>query len=499
MNILLVDDDDAGRHSISSFLTELGHQVTEARDGREAMSLYKEGQVHMVLSDLRMPVMGGLDLLRQLKARPDFLADVVFFTAYGGLESVIEALRLGAYDYLQKPLNVEELALLVERVAEHQLLIRENRHLNQHFQEAVEAAAGDAMEELRQVKEALVKAAGISLVSYRSESMHRVVQKALQLHGNRDIPVLVQGETGTGKELISRLIHFGQESSARPFVDINCAALAPSVFESELFGYEAGSFTGGVPGGQKGKFDLANGGTLFLDEISELAPALQAKLLRVIQEKEFYRVGGLKKIRIDVRIICATNRNIIKMVEEGAFRADLFYRLNVATISIPPLRNRPEDILPLAHVFLEEFAGRRGKPVRALSQSERSELLAYEWPGNVRELRNIMEWLAFSSELEETAAPGLLIARNKGIPGLPGSEARLSDQASSNEGAGEAGSFKLPSRAFDLDAHLSWIVTEALAMHGGNKTSTARYLGISRRVLEGRIKQIEERRNQPQG
>lgn len=267
MKILLVDDDAAGRGSIGTFLTELGHQVIEARDGREAVSIYSQDSVHMILSDLRMPGMGGMDLMRQLKALPGFNADVVFFTGYGGVESVIEALRLGAYDYLQKPLNVEELAILIERVAEHQALIRENRILNEHFEDAVQAAAQSTLEELRQAKDALIRAFGIGLVSYRSEAMRMIVRKALQLHNNRDIPVLILGETGTGKELISRLIHYGEESTAGPFIDINCAALSPSVFESELFGYEAGSFTGGIPGGQKGKFDLADGGTLFLDEI----------------------------------------------------------------------------------------------------------------------------------------------------------------------------------------------------------------------------------------
>lgn len=488
MNILLVDDDDAGRVSIAAFLSELGHRVLEARDGREAISLFGGHNVHMILSDLRMPGMGGMELMRQLKALPDFTADMVFFTGYGNVNSAIEALRLGAYDYLQKPLNVDELALLVARVAEHQALLVENRMLNLHFEDAVQAAAGSALEELRQVKDALVRAHSIGQVSYRSPVMQKVVDRALQLHRNRDMPVLIQGETGTGKELIARLIHFGEESNVRPFVDINCAALAPSVFESELFGYEAGSFTGGIPGGQQGKFDLAAGGTLFLDEISELGPALQAKLLRVIQEKDFYRVGGLKKIRTDVRLICATNQNLASMVEQGSFRADLFYRLNVANVAIPPLRERPEDILPLAEIFLDEFTGRRGQPRRALSREESSELLAYDWPGNVRELRNTMEWLAFASEME---------GRPEAVLKLGQGRKANSQGAAHDPGAPESRvlntlNFQLPEHFFNLDGHMSQIIIKALDMNNGNKTATARYLGISRRVLEGRLKQIQD-------
>ena len=451
------------------------------------MTIYGEATIHMLLSDLRMPGMGGLELLRQLKSLPGFTADVVFFTGYGGVASVIDALRLGAYDYLQKPLNVDELAILVERVAEHQALIQENRLLNEHFQDAVQAVARDTLKELRQVKDALIKAFGIGLVSYRSEAMQRVVQKALHLHNNRDIPVLIQGETGTGKELISRLIHYGEEATTAPFVDINCAALVPSVFESELFGYEAGSFTGGIPGGQRGKFDLADGGTLFLDEISELTPALQAKLLRVIQEKEFYRVGGLKKIHTDVRLICATNQDVAQMVEEGGFRADLYYRLNVATISIPPLRERPEDILPLAQIFLDEFAQRRNQVRRTLNPEEQRELLGYNWPGNVRELRNTMEWLAFSGEANEREVPLLNL----------GGRRRSNNHQSNYQGRLmlDRGQFELPAGAFDLDGHMSRIILQALHMNNGNKTATAKYLGISRRVLEGRLNRIQERQD----
>lgn len=299
LNILLVDDDDQGRRYTASFLRKLGHVVVEAANGHAAQELFSSGDFHLVLTDIRMPRMSGLELLRTIHSFPGGRdVHVVLFTAYSDVDSAIEALRAGAYDYLLKPINVKELVALLERVAEHLALKRENEALTLRFEEAVNAATGETRQELSRLKEAYLQVVGLGRIGIFSEVLKQVFEHARILHAERYIPVLIDGETGTGKELVARYIHYGEEPVTAPFIDLNCAALAPNVFESELFGYEAGAFTGGLPKGKKGKLDLAQGGTLFLDEITEMPGEIQAKLLRVIQEKEFYRVGGLRSVKM---------------------------------------------------------------------------------------------------------------------------------------------------------------------------------------------------------
>ncbi|MCR4399803.1 MAG: sigma-54 dependent transcriptional regulator, partial [Syntrophomonadaceae bacterium] len=296
MNILLVEDEVRSRQYVARFLTQLGHHVVEAGDGEEALRLVAEQEFHLVFTDNRMPRMSGLEFLRRLRQdleRPDM--DVILVTAFGDMETAVEALRAGAYDYLLKPVNIEELVAVTERVAEHQALRREHRVLSRRFEDAVRAATEETVQELSRLKQAYYQVLGLGRIGVFSPAMAQVMEQARRLHADRSVPVLICGETGTGKEVVARSIHYGDGSVTAPFVAVNCAALAPTVFESELFGYEGGAFTGGLPKGQKGKLDLAQGGTLFLDEISEIPVDLQAKLLRVIQEREFYRVGGLKK------------------------------------------------------------------------------------------------------------------------------------------------------------------------------------------------------------
>jgi transcriptional regulator with PAS, ATPase and Fis domain len=293
------------------------------------------------------------------------------------------------------------------------------------------------------------------------------------------MPILIEGETGTGKEIIARLIHYGEMKDPTPLIDVNCAALNGNLFESELFGYEPGAFTGGLAKGQKGKLDLAQGGTLLLDEVGEIPLDLQGKLLRVIQEKEFYRVGGLKKVSADVRIICATNADLGRKVDQGAFRKDLFYRLKVGHIVIPPLRRRREEILPLAEMFLLQFAAQKGRRFKAIDPAAAELLLAYEWPGNVRELRNTMEWVVFMND-DTAVRPGHLDALDKGLP-VVGKAGAAADRAL------DPADFTLPVAGFDLENYVDLIVRRALERCRGNKTAAARYLGISRRSLYCRL------------
>lgn len=325
---------------------------------------------------------------------------------------------------------------------------------------------------------------GSDKISVFSKPMQKVIDQAKLLHKDRTVPVLIEGETGTGKELIARFIHFGPNGTDRPFIDINCAAITPTIFESELFGYEGGAFTGGRAGGQKGKLDLAQGGSLFLDEIGEIPVSMQAKLLRVIQEKEYYRVGGLKKQEADVRLICATNVNLEKNIQEGIFRKDLFYRLEAVRIHIPPLRFRKDDILPLAQIFLESSALRKNKRFKKISSEAASSLVSYTWPGNVRQLKNTIEYIVIMYDDFEVQPNHLefLPKHTTSTTERTNIEERVTMVINPN--------MELPEEKLDLQQLTNKILIEALAKHGGNKTATANYLNISRRSLIYRLQQI---------
>lgn len=484
MNILLVEDDRDNRIQMGKFLRELGHRVVECDNGHDAIKLLNDS-FHMVMSDIKMPRMSGIELLRKLKSSPYGRdVDVVLFTGHGDMESAIDSLRAGAYDYLLKPVNVRELALITDRSAEQQALRRENRILTEKFEVKVREATAETEKELSRIKKAYAQSVGLGKIGVFSGVMENIFTQAHIFHADRSIPVLIQGETGTGKEVVARQIHFENLRETAPFVDVNCAALHPGIFESELFGYEAGAFTGGLPGGQKGKLDIATGGTIFLDEITELPIELQAKLLRVIQEKEFYRVGGLRKIKTDVRIICATNLDIQERVEQGTFRKDLYYRLNVGHITIPPLRNRTEDILPLAGMFLEEFARRRGKRFRSISRQASEIMRSYNWPGNVRELRNAMEWVVLMHDDFE------LKPLHLGI--LQQSKIKTSFAENNVPPVLDSVNFTLPAQGLDIEGFYNKILYRTLEMCGGNKTRAARYLGISRRSLQCRLNRAEK-------
>ncbi|MGE5418400.1 MAG: sigma-54-dependent transcriptional regulator, partial [Acidobacteriota bacterium] len=355
MQILLIDDEADSRHFIANFLKKFGYSVTEAGDGLEALRIIEEQDFGLVLTDIRMPGISGIEMLSELRKLPDKRHTyVVVFTAFGDVQSAVDALRLDAYDYLFKPIDARELLNLVQKI---------EGHLRQTEEMAIQHTGRTTppYKESANKTQSYINIMGIGQAGVFAESMKQIFEQAQVLHSAREIPVLVNGETGTGKELVARYIHCLEGEGCSPFIDVNCSALSPTLFESELFGYEAGSFTGGLSGGRKGKFDLASGGTLFLDEISEIPVELQAKLLRVIQEKEFFRVGGLQKIKCDVRIICATNVNIEKRIDQGLFRRDLYHRLSAGHIIIPPLKDRKEEIVPLAQMFMRHFAKEKAK------------------------------------------------------------------------------------------------------------------------------------------
>ncbi|HWR40870.1 MAG TPA: sigma-54 dependent transcriptional regulator [Patescibacteria group bacterium] len=490
MDILLVEDDESSCSLIAQFLTQLGHRVVACHDGETALTLYGEGDFPMVLTDIQMPRMSGLDLLRAITAQNrSEQTCVVLFTGHGDMESAVAALRAGAYDYLLKPINIDELAAVINRVMEFQRLRRENRILTQQFDAEVAAATMETNRELSQMRELLVRSLGLEDVGIFSAAMRQIVEEIKLYHANRAIPVLIEGETGTGKELLARLVHYGdgQEAPRAPFIDVNCAAFQANLFESELFGYESGTFTGGLRSGRRGKLDLAQGGTLFLDEVGDLPLDLQAKLLRVLQEKEYYRVGGLKKITADVRLVCATNADLETKIREGSFRKDLYYRLAVGRIVIPPLRERREEVMPLARMFLQQFARKMNRQVKSISDGAAQLLNQYFWPGNVRELRNLMEWVTVmfpGTDLLPEQLQKIVV-----LEPAPAATPAMKREIASASVPSKPG--PLEATAGPLSHRTDAIILETLTRNRGNKTATARELGISVRNLYYRLEKMK--------
>jgi len=366
VNILVVDDEEIVRSSLVDWLREDGYHAEAAENGFEALEKLREKPWDIALVDLKMPKMDGLELMERMKElKPDI--QVIIITAYATVHTAVQAMKMGAYDYLVKPFNPEEISLLINRLIESKELVKEISYLRKELAKQYQFH---------------------DLIS-KSPKMQKIFEFARTV-AKSNSNILILGESGTGKELLARAIHNESLRAAGPFVAVSCVALPETLLESELFGHEKGAFTDAVTQ-KKGKFELAHGGTLFLDEIGDISPKLQLNLLRVLQEKEFTRVGGTKPIRVDVRIIAATNRDLKKAVEEGKFRDDLYYRLNVISIQIPPLRERKEDIPLLVHRFIEKFNIELGKRVEKISEEALKTLMKYDWPGNVRELENVIE------------------------------------------------------------------------------------------------------------
>jgi len=439
--ILVVDDEPAQRELVGGFLRKQGFDVVEAAGGGEAVARFKREPFDLVLTDQRMPDLSGLDVLEAVRSASPETA-VVIMTAYGTIETAVSAIKAGAADYLTKPLNLDELLHRVHRVRERHHLVRENRELREALTERhrVEGIVGDS----GQMQEVL------SLVRRVAAS---------------DATVLIRGESGTGKELIARALHYASPRAAGPLVKVNCAALAESLLEAELFGHEKGAFTGAVAS-RKGRFELADGGSIFLDEIGDLPPHLQVKLLRVLQEREFERVGSSRSVKVDVRLLAATHRNLEALVRDGRFRDDLYYRINVVTIMLPPLRERREDLPPLIEHFLRTFAEKNGKTVRGVTREAREALLRYDYPGNIRELENLMERAVVLTRDDVIGMEDLPLTLEAPPP-------------ESGEGAG------LIAAVEGLERRM---IREALAKAEGTQTRAAELLGISERVLRYKLR-----------
>jgi DNA-binding NtrC family response regulator len=364
--ILIVDDEEGMRRLLGRILTREGYDTTTAANGAEALRLVASERFDLVVTDIKMPEMDGLQLLQEIREYEPSLP-VIVITAYGTIENAVQALRAGAYDYIAKPFETDEIKLTVAKVLERERLLAENRYLHEQLEDRY----------------------AFSGIIGNSPAMQEVYDMASSVAAS-NANVLVTGESGTGKELLARSIHFSSPRKDKPFVVLNCAALSEGVLESELFGHEKGAFSGALDT-RKGRFERADQGTLFIDEVAEMSMAAQVKLLRVIQEHEFERVGGNKTISVDVRIVAATNKVLEEQVKEGKFREDLYYRLNVVNINVPPLRSRREDVEALTRHFIDKYAAETGKKIDDIAPRALSCLLAHDWPGNVRELQNAIE------------------------------------------------------------------------------------------------------------
>jgi two-component system NtrC family response regulator len=446
LRILIVDDEKVQLEILEGFLVKQGYEATAAEDGQRALEKFKNGSFDAVLTDYRMPGMDGIQLLREVRRlQPE--AVVVIMTAYGTVGTAVAAMKEGAYDYLTKPIDLDELLLLIQRVEREVGLDQENRELKEQLREKFKVDF--IVSASRQMEEAL------NLVGRVSRS---------------SATILILGESGTGKELIARAIHYSSPRADKPFVKVNCAALPENLLESELFGHEKGAFTGAVAR-RIGRFELADQGSIFLDEIGDLSPSLQMKLLRVLQEKEFERVGSNQTIRSDVRVIAATNRNLEEAIQKGTFREDLYYRLNVVTISLPPLRERKEDIPLLVEHFLKKYNRENKKKVTSLSKEGRDLLRRYDYPGNVRELENIVERAVVLCRGDTLTTQDLPLNLREGK-----AEAALER---------DRGTQSLPGTLEEIERQL---ILKALERSGGVQTKAAEELGISERVLRYKMK-----------
>ena len=447
--ILVVDDDNLSRQFLVEAVKSLGFQVAIARDGNEGFELARNTSPDIVLTDLRMPGSDGLQLVERLKNEMPGLP-VVVITAHGTVETAVQAMRRGAVDFLMKPCTADTLQLVLRRIERTSKLERENEYLRQE-----------------------VLGAGSRTIA-ESPAMQETVRSAQRIAKSKGT-VLVTGESGTGKERIAQMIHQESNRASAPFVRVNCAALSENLLESELFGHEKGAFTGAIKS-REGRFELADGGTLLLDEIGEISPALQAKLLRVLEEEEFERVGGTATIKVDVRVIATTNRDLAAEVKAGRFREDLYYRLHVLLIHVAPLRERSKDVLPLARHFLTHFARTQGTNELTLSTAAEQKLLQWTWPGNVRELENVLQRAVVLSQgttIEPTdiafgAATGPVGVLQGGVASIPAALPALANR---------------PLADIEREA-----ILETLASTGGNKTEAARRMGVSARTLSNKMK-----------
>jgi len=438
--LLIVDDEKHIREGLEKALTLDGYDVELAFDGKDALAKIEEGDLDLVITDLKMPNLSGEELMKEALERNPYLP-VIILTGHGTIENAVEAMRNGAYDFITKPLNIDKLSLIVNRALENSSLKRQNREL------------------LNQLK----KKYSFENIIGKSTAMKKMFE-IIELVAPSRANVLIYGESGTGKEMIADAIHHNSPRRDKPYVKVHCAALPETLLESELLGHEKGAFTGAISR-KRGRFELANTGTIFLDEIGEISLQTQVKLLRVVQEREFERVGGEEPIKVDVRIISATNKFLKDEIEKGKFREDLYYRLNVVSIHVPLLRERNDDIPLMVHKFIEEFSEENNKDIDGITNGALQALMANKWPGNVRELRNVIESIVVLTKaniISEQDLPSYIMAKD------------------------EKTSLKIPA-GVDLAEAEKRLILFTLDNTGGNKTRASEILRIGRKTLHRKL------------
>ena len=455
-SILIVDDEESILTSLSSILQDEGYEVAVAKNGAEALRVYTMDPPDLMLLDIWMPEMDGMETLRRVRELVP-MAQVMMMSGHGSIETAVKAIKLGAYDYIEKPLSLENVTLRVKNALDQYRLEQENRTLRTTVQRKFELVGqSPVMQQLRQL---------------------------IETAGPTNSRVLIGGENGTGKELVARAIHQHSARAGRPFVAVNCAAIPETLIESELFGHEKGSFTGATSM-KRGQFEQADGGTLFLDEIADMSLSTQAKVLRALQEQQFTRVGGTRLMKVDVRVLAASNKNLLKEIEKGTFRDDLYYRLNVVPITVPPLRERREDIPLLIRHFMKVHAEEQGLRVKEVSPEAMSVFQQYDWPGNIRELRNLIERLMIMVPglVIDTAHTGLsLQARPAGSTSSPSTTSAVNPLFTQSYD-----SLRDARNAFEKD-----YISRKLREHHWNISRTAEELKIERSHLHRKIKLLD--------
>lgn len=444
--ILIVDDDRLLQNSLKNILSE-NYDTLIAGSGEEALRLLKKNAIDLVLLDIRLPGMDGIETLREIRLIKQDLS-IIMMTAYEDIKTVITSMKMGAHDFLVKPLDIEMLEIIVEKALGNLRLKKE-------------------VEELRKF---YFRKFNIADIIGESEGFRAVLEFADKVAKGHDTTVLIEGESGVGKEVVARFIHHRSNRFDKSFVGINCGAISKDLLESELFGYGKGAFTGGLQEGKKGKIEMAEGGTLLLDEISELQLSAQVKLLRFLEEREFYPVGGTEKKKVDVRVVAATNKSLELQVKAGTFREDLYYRLNVARIVIPPLQERKADIIPLVLYFMNKFNKKFNKSFHGIAPEAEEMLVQYPWKGNIRELKNMVERVVL---LEDEH---LIKADHLAFLAFPYASPRPKEV-----------SIQIPPQGLDLDELIKQLIIQALELSGSNRTRAAKLLGISRPTLTYRI------------
>lgn len=441
-NILIIDDEKNIREGLGAALEMEGYSVELASDGKIGLELVSRGDIDLIITDLRMPGISGEEVLAKVTAESPGLP-VIVLTGHGSIDSAVNAMRAGAYDFLTKPLNLDRLCLIVKRALQNRELSLRHRQLQEELDE-------------HKVFESIIG---------KSAEMQKIFQLIKRV-ANSKASVLITGESGVGKELVANAIHNLSPRKENALVKVHCAALSENLLESELFGHEKGAFTGAVSR-KRGRFELAHGGTIFLDEIGEIDQNVQIKILRVLQDKRFERVGGEETVEVDIRLITATNRDLEKEIEKGTFREDLYYRLNVVHIHVPPLRERKDDIPLLVSSFLNEFANENGKDIKNINSQARSCLYKYDWPGNIRQLRNCME---------------------SAVVMCSGDTITLDDLPPSISQSSAKDSIQIPTDIPLADVEKIFI-QQMLAQNRGNKTKTAEMLGIGRKTLHRKLEE----------